>query len=77
MIPTVNFSGLFYPTSTLEGTGRIFGMLFPASWFQTVSLGVFDKGLGFAHFLPQLAALAGFGFGFLLLARLLVRKQER
>ncbi|WP_395016974.1 ribosome-associated ATPase/putative transporter RbbA [Dongia sp.] len=77
MIPTVNFSGLFYPTSTLEGTGRIFGMLFPASWFQTVSLGVFDKGLGFTHFLPQLAALAGFAFGFLLLARLLVRKQER
>jgi ribosome-dependent ATPase len=77
MIPTVNFSGLFYPTSTLEGSGRIFGMLFPASWFQTVSLGVFDKGLGFAHFLPQLAALAAFTLGFLGLARLLVRKQER
>ncbi|MDQ7251326.1 ribosome-associated ATPase/putative transporter RbbA [Dongia sedimenti] len=77
MIPTVNFSGLFYPTSTLEGTGRIFGMLFPASWFQTISLGVFDKGLGFAHFLPQLAALAGFALVFLGIARLLVRKQER
>ncbi len=77
MIPTVNFSGLLYPTSTLEGTGRIFGMLFPASWFQTVSLGVFDKGLDFAHFLPQFAALAGFFLGFLGLARLLVRKQER
>jgi ribosome-dependent ATPase len=77
MIPTVNFSGLFYPTSTLEGSGRIFGMLFPPSWFQTVSLGVFDKGLGFADFLPQLAALAGFTLGFLGLARLLVRKQER
>lgn len=77
MIPTVNFSGLFYPTSTLEGSGRIFGMLFPASWFQTVSLGVFDKGLGFTHFLPQFAALAGFTLGFLGLARLLVRKQER
>jgi ribosome-dependent ATPase len=77
MIPTVNFSGLFYPTSTLEGTGRIFGMLFPASWFQTISLGVFDKGLGFTSFLPQLAALAGFAVGFLGIARLLVRKQER
>jgi ribosome-dependent ATPase len=77
MIPTVNFSGLFYPTSTLEGFARIFGMLFPASWFQTISLGVFDKGLGFAHFLPQLAALAGFALAFLGIARLLVRKQER
>jgi ribosome-dependent ATPase len=77
MIPAVNFSGLFYPTSTLDGTARIIGMLFPASWFQAVSLGVFDKGLGFAHFLPQLAALGGFALAFLGLARLLVRKQER
>ncbi len=77
MIPTVNFSGLFYPTSTLEGAARIIGMLFPASWFQTISLGVFDKGLGFAHFLPQLAALGGFALAFLGIARLLVRKQER
>jgi ribosome-dependent ATPase len=77
MIPTVNFSGLFYPTSTLEGGARIIGQLFPASWFQTISLGVFDKGLGFAHFLPQLAALGGFALAFLGIARLLVRKQER
>ena len=77
MIPTVNFSGLFYPTSTLEGGARIIGLLFPASWFQTISLGVFDKGLGFSHFLPQFAALGGFTLAFLGLARLLVRKQER
>jgi ribosome-dependent ATPase len=77
MIPTINFSGLLYPTATLEGSGRIFGMLFPASWFQTVSQGVFDKGLGFSDFLPQFAALAGFGLAFITAARLLVRKQER
>jgi len=77
MIPTTNFSGLLYPTATLEGSARIFGMLFPASWFQTVSQGVFDKGLGFIDFLPQFAALAGFVAAFLTLARLLVRKQER
>jgi ribosome-dependent ATPase len=77
MVPTVNFSGLLYPTATLEGPARFFGRMFPASWFQTVTLGVFDKGLGFADFLPQIAALAGFGLGFLGLARLLVRKQER
>ena len=77
MVPTVNFSGLLYPTATLEGPARFFGRMFPASWFQTVTLGVFDKGLGFADFLPQIAALGGFGLGFLGLARLLVRKQER
>jgi len=77
MVPTVNFSGLLYPTATLQGAARLFGQLFPASWFQTVSLGVFDKGLGFSDFLPQMAALAAFALGFLGVARLLVRKQER
>ena len=77
MIPTANFSGMLYPTSSLEGTGRWIGQLFPASWFQTLSLGVFDKGLGFMDFLPQLAALSAFPLAFLALARLLLRKQER
>jgi ribosome-dependent ATPase len=77
MVPTVNFSGLLYPTATLQGAAKLFGRLFPASWFQTVTLGVFDKGLGFADFLPQMAALAGFALAFVGLARLLVRRQER
>jgi len=77
MVPTVNFSGLLYPTAALEGSSWWIGKLFPASWFQTVSLGVFDKALGFADLLPQMAALAAFGVVFLIAARLCVRKQAR
>jgi ribosome-dependent ATPase len=77
MVPTVNFSGLLYPTAALQGPAWWIGKLFPASWFQTVSLGVFDKALGFMDLLPQMAALAGFGLVFLAAARLCVTKQAR
>ncbi len=77
IIPAVNFSGLMYPTATLEGAAKWIGLGFPASWYQTVSLGVFTKGLGFAAFTKEYLALAAFGIAFLVLARLCVSKQER
>lgn len=73
----VNFSGLLYPTATLEGSARWFGLLFPSSWFQTVSLGVFAKGLGFTAFTHEYAVLGASALVFLLAARIAVRKQER
>ena len=76
LIPSVNFSGLLYPVSTLTGSALWVGKGFPASWFQTISLGTFTKGLGMGSFWPMYAALAGFGLGFLVLARMGVRKQE-
>ncbi|MBI2733716.1 MAG: ABC transporter permease, partial [Aquabacterium sp.] len=76
LIPSVNFSGLLYPVSTLTGSALWVGKGFPASWFQLISLGAFTKGLGFASFLPMYAALVGFGLLYLGLARVLVRKQE-
>ena len=75
--PAVNFSGLLYPTATLEGGAKWFGLLFPSSWFQTVSLGVFTKGLGFSAFTHEYAALGACALAFLLAARIAVRKQER
>lgn len=77
IVPAVNFSGLLYPTATLEGSARWFGLFFPSSWFQSVSLGVFAKGLPFAAFTQEFAFLAGFGVVFLIAARMAVRKQER
>ena len=76
LIPSVNFSGLLYPVSTLNGSALWVGKGFPASWFQLISLGAFTKGLGFGSFLPMYAALMGFGLLYLGLARVLVRKQE-
>lgn len=77
VIPAAHYSGLLYPASTLEGMARVMGVGFPALWFQTVSLGVFAKGLEANAFIPEIAALIGFGLLFLLLARLIVRKQGR
>ena len=70
-----HYSGFLIPASSLEGPGRIMGLSFPALWFQTISLGVFAKGLDTPAFVRELLVLAAFALGFLLLARLLIRKQ--
>ena len=75
VIPTAHYSGFLYPASTLEGFARAMGVGFPALWFQTVSLGVFAKGLDAGVFVREIAVLFGFGVVFLLGARLAVRKQ--
>lgn len=74
-ITAAHYSGFLFPASTLEGIGRVMGLSFPALWFQTVSLGVFTKGLEASAFIREIAALLGFGIVFLLLARLSLRKQ--
>ncbi|MFG1288959.1 ribosome-associated ATPase/putative transporter RbbA [Xanthobacter versatilis] len=75
VIPTAHYSGFLYPASTLEGFARAMGVGFPALWFQTVSLGVFAKGLDAGAFVREIAMLFGFGVVFLLGARLAIRKQ--
>lgn len=76
LIPSINFSGLLYPISTLTGAALWVAKGFPASWFQLISLGTFTKGLSFDSFWPMYGALTGFGLLYLVLARLAVRKQE-
>lgn len=77
VLPAVNFSGLLYPTATLEGGAKWIGLGFPASWYQTISLGVFTKGLDAGSFTKEYLALAAFALGYLILARAFVSKQER
>ncbi|EWM51490.1 ABC transporter family protein [Bordetella holmesii 70147] len=76
LIPSVNFSGLLYPVSTLTGSSYWVGVGFPSSWFQLISLGGFTKGLGWHSFLSMYAALAAFALLYIGAARLLLRKQE-
>ncbi|MHA7680335.1 ribosome-associated ATPase/putative transporter RbbA [Cupriavidus sp. PET2-C1] len=76
LIPSVNFSGLLYPVSTLTGSSYWIGLGFPSSWFQLVSLGSFTKGLGAGSFGAMYLALLGFALLYLAGARLLLRKQE-
>ena len=65
-----------YPVSTLEGGARVIGQLFPALYFQQISAGVFNKGLGIAELYPNHLVLAGFCLVFLAVAALLLKKQE-
>ncbi|MDX2482588.1 MAG: ribosome-associated ATPase/putative transporter RbbA [Pseudodonghicola sp.] len=76
IIPTVNFSGLITPVSTLGPSARAFGLSFPGAWFQPVSVGVYLKGFGFGDIAPNLAVLALFCLAYLALAALALRKQE-
>jgi ribosome-dependent ATPase len=76
VIPAMHFSGFLYPASTLDGGARIVGLAFPALWFQTISLGVFAKGLDASAVVREIAVLFAFGAVFLVLTRLSVREQE-
>lgn len=76
-VPAVNFSGFMYPAATLEGGARLFGLSFPALWFQTISLGSFAKARSFGAFHLEFVMLGLFALGFLAAASLLLAKQEK
>jgi ribosome-dependent ATPase len=76
IVPAVNFSGLIVPVSSLSGGARIFGLAFPAAWFQPVSVGGFTKGLGWADLWHNVLVLVAFAIIYLALAQLVLRKQE-
>ena len=48
IIPATQFSGLTDPVSALEGSGKLIGEIYPATYMVTISRGVFNKALGFA-----------------------------
>jgi ribosome-dependent ATPase len=75
-VPTVNFSGMMYPISTLEGGARYIGQLFPALHFQRISMGVFNKGQDIAALYINHLVLLAFFLTFLVLAALLLKRQE-
>ena len=76
IIPTVNFSGLITPVSSLTGGGRVIGLLFPAAWFQPISIGTFTKGLGYSDLWFNALVLALFAVGYLIASHTFLRKQE-
>jgi ribosome-dependent ATPase len=76
MMPTIQFSGMMQPVSTLEGGGRVMGSLWPAAYYLHLSVGAFTKGLGTIELMPDLLRLAAFSPVFWILCSLLLRKQE-
>jgi ribosome-dependent ATPase len=77
IVPTIQFSGLLQPVSTLEGGAGFIGSIWPASYYMHASLGTFTKGIGprlmlsdfafFACCIPVLLGLSWLG----------LRKQEK
>jgi ribosome-dependent ATPase len=76
MVPAVNFSGMLAPVSSLSGGARIFGLSFPSSWYQQISVGVIAKALGFGDLWRAIAAIALIALVFLALSLMLLKKQE-
>ncbi|WP_217357273.1 ribosome-associated ATPase/putative transporter RbbA [Ruegeria atlantica] len=77
VVPTIQFSGLLQPVSTLEGGAQTIGSLWPSSYFLHLNVGAFTKGLGWDALAPDLLALACFGPVLTLIAALLLRAQEK
>ncbi|MDV7143148.1 ribosome-associated ATPase/putative transporter RbbA [Tropicimonas sp. TH_r6] len=77
LMPTVQFSGLIQPISTLGEAGQFLGSVWPASYFLHLSVGAYTKALGFGALWQDMAALAAFTPVFLAVAMWRLRKQER
>ena len=57
LVPSVQFSGLLHPVTSLEGAGRWIGEVFPATYMLIISRGVFSKGLGLHDLMGTLVPL--------------------
>lgn len=76
LLPTIQFSGIIQPTSTLEGGGHLIGSMWPATYYMHLSVGAFTKGLSFPDLTRDLIVLAIFGPLFVALAAAFLKKQE-
>ncbi|ODS01585.1 multidrug ABC transporter ATP-binding protein [Methyloceanibacter superfactus] len=77
ILPAVSFSGMIDPVSSLEGFGRVIGEIYPTAHFLTITRGVFSKSLSFSDLHASFLPLALAGPAALILAAVLLRKQER
>ncbi len=59
IIPTIQFSGLLQPVSTLDGSAKLVGSMWPASYYMHSSLGAYTKGLRPGLMLGDILFLAG------------------
>ncbi|MGD9719007.1 MAG: ribosome-associated ATPase/putative transporter RbbA [Sulfurimonadaceae bacterium] len=76
MLPTVSFSGMRDPVSSLEGVAYWIGSVFPATYFINISRGIFSKDIGLEGHLFDLFALFLGVMVIASLSLLSLRKQE-
>jgi ribosome-dependent ATPase len=76
MVPTMQFSGMLQPVSTLQGSARVVGNLWPTTYYMRASVGAFTKGLGAGQLALDALAIAAFIPVLTLAAVSLLRRQE-
>jgi ribosome-dependent ATPase len=77
LIPTIQFSGLLQPVSTLAGHAKFIGSIWPTSFFTHASKGVFTKGLGPDLLMQDIISLALWIPILWVVSTLALRKQEK
>ncbi len=75
--PTIQFAGLLQPVSTLEGSARIIGTIWPTTYYMHSSLGAYTKGLAPHLMLSDLLVLAATIPILVALSIVGLRKQDR
>ncbi len=76
ILPAVQFSGMFVPTSSLEGSAAFAARIFPSTYFQAISVGTFTKALGLSALWPNLVALVVITLVYFGLSVSMLKKQE-
>ncbi|MGA9823508.1 MAG: ribosome-associated ATPase/putative transporter RbbA [Methylocystis sp.] len=77
LMPTIQFSGLLQPVSTLSGGAKIIGSIWPTSYYMHASKGVFTKGLGADLLMQDVIFLACSVPLLWAVSTLALRKQEK
>jgi ribosome-dependent ATPase len=75
--PTVQFAGLLQPVSTLEGSARRIGSIWPTTYYMHASLGTYTKGLASHLVIRDLIVLAISYPILLVLSTLGLKKQDK
>ena len=75
--PSIQFSGMLQPISTLEGSARVVGTIWPTTYYMHSSLGAYTKGLGLDLMLNDMVFLLCCIPVLLFVSMLGLKKQEK
>ena len=75
LMPMIYLSGFIFPIENMPAVIQPFTYLIPLRYFLVIVRGIFLKGIGLDLLWPQVAALAAWGTGMLMLAVVRSRKQ--
>jgi len=75
--PSIQFSGMLQPVSTLEGSARVVGSIWPTTYYMHSSLGAYTKGLGLDLMLQDMVYLLCCIPVLLLVSTIGLKKQEK